>query len=556
MQIMLHSCPTVTISCKIYICVLYFPPTEQVNEIMARTSSSRPVTRDDSDGSDEQKYGKTRNPVPCKLYALILKGLEYQAKRDKARDNGKQEETIQKLDGEASKYFERCIRRVKKNATCQENSDVREVDFRDELGRTLLHILCEENAPAVLVKEVLKANPNNCQVIFAVDEQLPLHKACGFKPKIGGVPPTPEFFRRKEELVRTLMEAYPPGILAQEDEGETPLHLLLEWTKNKALVKRMVDLANQVRSNKNILQIKDKEEQLPLHIAVDHESSTDVISYLLSQYRDGLKEQTIHGATCLHLAVFHKRLELIKSFSRLHPVALMTKVDEKYANNGGTPLHFLFKEHPQLPRDQHERILRYMIQPFSESHPQLIPRVIDKMDSKNKSVIEIAKTNRVHKAICKLLQDLKKGKIPNWETSGGRTHKKRQRSKKNHRSRSRSSSNDDKSHSVKNEPEESQPIPPAAPAPTLREELDVIPEDDMDLDVDISSLLEPQATLRDDTQMEASNEVQPPIDQMRAVHLSAQNQQDRVEEMSLAAASLSSYLPQNLHQKNIAIKQE
>ena len=510
---------------------------------MARTKIISSELREDSDGSNEQKYN-TKDAVPCKLYALILKGLEYQAKSVKARANGKNDETVKKLEDVANKYWERCIRRVQKKASCQGDPDVKEVDYRDEVGRTLLHILCEENAPAAVVEKILEANPDNCRVIVPYDMQSPLHKATGTKDKRGA---SEEFFARKEKLVRLLMEAYPPAILMKEEEGETtPLHFLLEWTKNKNLVKRMVDLANQERSPTNILQIKDKEDQLPLHIAVDYESSTDVITYLLTQYKDGLKQQTVHGATCLHLAVLRKRTELIKCFSKHYPEALMTKVDENYENNGGTPLHFLFKTHPHLTRDQHERILRYMLEPFSKNYSNRIKSVVNKMDSKNKSVIEIARTMKVHRSIRKLLEDLQKGKFPDWESSGGRAQKKRQRLKKNHRPCSRSRSNDEIIHPVKKEPEERLPKPTAvAPSPL----------DDIQFDFDKSPSYDPQAS---DMQMDIFNEVQPPVAQMHAVHLSAQNQQDSIrnDDMSLAAASLSSYLTQNLPQKNIAVKQE
>ncbi|XP_069477814.1 serine/threonine-protein phosphatase 6 regulatory ankyrin repeat subunit B-like isoform X2 [Ambystoma mexicanum] len=99
--------------------------------------------------------------------------------------------------------------------------------------------------------------------------------------------------RRKElELCKLLVE-YGATVDEQNDEGQTPLHIVA-WEGDDILLKFFY----QCKANPNIV---DKLDRSPLHIAAER-GHTNVVEFLTEKFRSNVLARTKDGSTLMHIA--------------------------------------------------------------------------------------------------------------------------------------------------------------------------------------------------------------------------------------------------------------
>lgn len=155
-----------------------------------------------------------------------------------------------------------------------------------------------------------------------------------------------------ESVIQLLMKKNPAAI---EGSSNTALHLVLEHNPSLKLVQSMIDcqassisktLASTKRSKKKrkkkkrLLEIKDEQTQVPLHVAVEHVASDDVVLKILETYPEATRiaREKHDGSLPLHCAVsFGCSGKVLTRIITAFPDGL-----SHTENSGNTPLHLLF----------------------------------------------------------------------------------------------------------------------------------------------------------------------------------------------------------------------
>jgi len=249
-------------------------------------------------------------------------------------------------DENAKKYWDKSKRRVKKRRY------MKEAQFKADGFILPLHRAIEHAAPYNLIKALVNAYADGCSVVMFGDE-MPLKMACGYPRRLATEVNNLRYDSEWEKVILLLMRKNPAAIDASKN---TALHLVLEHNPSLELVKEMIELhqssktsvTSRVGKNKktkrkkkvSLLEMRDEQNQLPLHIAVENVVATDVVLKLLRSYPE--------AATCprenhdrslpLHCAVsFGCSGKVLTQIIRAYPDALLKK-----ENSGNTPLHMLF----------------------------------------------------------------------------------------------------------------------------------------------------------------------------------------------------------------------
>lgn len=118
-------------------------------------------------------------------------------------------------------------------------------------------------------------------------KSTPLHLACRNTC-------TPEF------IILSISHANPLALDLQDDDGDTPLHLALRYGVNENVLRTLIELAYNRTLSHLHYDINDDEEDvafaksdyedgdLPLHVAISHDASIDIIQLLVDAYPQGM----------------------------------------------------------------------------------------------------------------------------------------------------------------------------------------------------------------------------------------------------------------------------
>jgi len=344
-------------------------------------------------------------------------------------------------DDKANKYWEKAKRRVKKDRTFRGEH---EIQFKEGGCLLPLHLAIQHAAPYSLIKEIVNQYSDGCSVKFGGES--PLEIACAHPKKSSRE--LVEKLRDDmdwEDVILLLMKKNPAAIDAGKN---TALHLVLEHDPSLELVQSIIEfhqnnkssatssstVAKQKKKKKKkkkrkeihcLLEMRDIQGQLPLHVAVEHVASDDVVLKILRAYPEATKfAREYDGALPLHCAVsFGCSGEVLTQIIKAHPYALSCPDN----NNGDTPLHSLFNMETNAKRwniaEKSDDF--YGDKPLSETAicqllfehipEEIIGRSLKMLNSGKRTVVqaanECAKVFKVPAGLIKLLKEAESGKL-------------------------------------------------------------------------------------------------------------------------------------------------
>jgi len=256
-------------------------------------------------------------------------------------------------DENAKKYWGKAKRRVKKGR------HVEEVQFKEDGFILPLHLAIQHSAPFNLIKALVDQYDAGCSVVFG--DEMPLIMACGYPRRLARDVNDLRYDAEWEKVILLLMKKNPAAIDANKN---TALHLVLEHNPSLELVQGMIELhqssktsvTSRVRKKKkternkkvSLLEMRDEQNQLPLHVAVEQVAATDVVLKILRSYPEAAKctRENHDGSLPLHCAVsFGCSGNVLTQIIRAFPDALLQK-----ENSGNTPLHMLFHMETNISR--------------------------------------------------------------------------------------------------------------------------------------------------------------------------------------------------------------
>merc|ERR1712226_954608 len=174
----------------------------------------------------------------------------------------------------------------------------------EDARKTALHVVCTRQPPISVVQKLLKLSALECVKTKDAYGWLPLHHAC----KHGS----------SEGVMYLLIKAFPEGITCVDRWKRGPLHLLFLSTERavhpdpiRMLLKesraccgdRAPSVLMQINANISILGLADENGKLPIHYAVKHHASMDVIDLLLREYPLSLTICDVRGYSPVDVAV-------------------------------------------------------------------------------------------------------------------------------------------------------------------------------------------------------------------------------------------------------------
>mmetsp|Transcript_18763 Transcript_18763/g.27119 ORF Transcript_18763/g.27119 Transcript_18763/m.27119 type:complete len:474 (+) Transcript_18763:778-2199(+) len=231
-----------------------------------------------------------------------------------------------------------------------------EVEVFDDMGNLPLHIALASTsrAPFSIVEALVNQYEAAVETPTDTGEDLPLTLACSPKLVLRGQHDCKELAvlagSDLEKTIFLLMRKYPQAISKQSKEGATALHTLLEHRPQLPLVSEMIRLVDEdiasdkeSRTRQRIVDIKDCQGQLPLHVAIQYHAPADVTMYLLKENSGAAKARMNQGYLPLHFAAmwgcaFSVLDELLNSN------AFAVKETTLKKCGGDTPLHLVFGE--------------------------------------------------------------------------------------------------------------------------------------------------------------------------------------------------------------------
>jgi len=197
--------------------------------------------------------------------------------------------------------------------------------MRGAADATPLHLMCKLHHPPVdVIAAVVEAAP---EIVAWTDSHgwLPLHHACA-----NGANP---------EVMKVLIDAYPQGKLAQDNQQRTPLHFYA--TRNSDNPTAMTENA-LLLTDSGAAELTDKGGMLPMHYACAYGTDTVVLDVLAEAYPESLTARESKGRTPMHLAMVNAHRD-----STPHVVEFLLRFEgsKSTANardsDGYLPLHLL-----------------------------------------------------------------------------------------------------------------------------------------------------------------------------------------------------------------------
>jgi len=139
----------------------------------------------------------------------------------------------------------------------------------------------------------------------------PLHLACRYDN-------TPD------SVILAVSRANPLALALQDDDGDTPLHLALRYYISENVLQTLIGLAYQQSLHHLDYDIDDDEEgvafaksdyedgDLPLHVAISHDTSIDIIQLLVESYPQGMFSINHALQTPLMVACMCERYDVVE----------------------------------------------------------------------------------------------------------------------------------------------------------------------------------------------------------------------------------------------------
>jgi ankyrin repeat protein len=223
---------------------------------------------------------------------------------------------------------------------------------RGQADATSLHLACKLHNPPVEVVAALVEAAHDTAGWADVHGWLPLHHACA-----NGASP---------EVLKILIDAYPQGKVAQDDQGRTPLHFYV--TRSSDNVANMVLNAQLLCSDQgtgsgdatdastaaappstlmmpgvSAATLPDRGGMLPMHYACAYGTHPGVLDVLANVHPASLIAKERHGRTPMHLAMVNAHRDAspntIRFLLQRSPESKQT-INER-DNDGFLPLHLL-----------------------------------------------------------------------------------------------------------------------------------------------------------------------------------------------------------------------
>merc|ERR1740124_900819 len=103
-----------------------------------------------------------------------------------------------------------------------------------------------------------------------------------------------------DSIIVSISRANPLALDLQDDDGDTPLHLALRYGVNNDVLQTLIELSYQQTLFHSYYDTDDEEEgvafaksdyedgDLPLHVAISHAASIDIIQLLVESYPQGM----------------------------------------------------------------------------------------------------------------------------------------------------------------------------------------------------------------------------------------------------------------------------
>jgi len=175
------------------------------------------------------------------------------------------------------------------------NNKSRILEYISPSKESVLHRACFVNAPRAIFRLILEANPRGVLAQNA-HGATPLHRACRKLPDekilmlVDACPDATRTLskrtdtvlhlavweRRSENVIRTIMEAYPAACLIRNyGTGATPLYLACERSPDEKIIQMLLEACPEAAS------VRSGGGRVPLHIAVWKKHAPSVIRALL-----------------------------------------------------------------------------------------------------------------------------------------------------------------------------------------------------------------------------------------------------------------------------------
>ena len=302
----------------------------------------------------ECHYDTTEFEVPT-LHSLISNGKVEEAKRMIGRS----------INDEAISYKCFLERKVKVEDRV-ENNPPRQVESFSPVGYLPIHSFfgcnnidtnLSEEQRMELLELLLNELPEGPRTRVLNDFALPLSLAC--EPSINFskeecINCEPSIYSLSidsttDTMIRLLIDKYPTATIVLFGLNQSALHIMLEHRPNLELTKYFVETSKSARHSAedrdkvihgSLLEHGNKDEQLPIHTAIEYYAPCDVIQYLIDEFPGGLKEKMYNGDLPLHCAArFGCRSDVLDSLlCEKKGFSAAVAVEN---SNGFTPLQLL-----------------------------------------------------------------------------------------------------------------------------------------------------------------------------------------------------------------------
>jgi ankyrin repeat protein len=194
---------------------------------------------------------------------------------------------------------------------------------------------------------------------------LPLHKACVLQPP--------------QEVVETLLAAYPDGSRSRDQDGWLPVHCACFYGADNNVVTALLSV------NPKATQSKDDEGRLPLHYACLKGASQAVVDVLIESFPKGAMTKDDEGRLPIHHACSKGAPEgVIDALLKASPKGAQSKDDQ-----GRLPLHHACR------KSSSERIIRTLLRVY--------PRAAQVKDDQDKLPIHYACQNGASPSVINVL---------------------------------------------------------------------------------------------------------------------------------------------------------